>query len=62
VSGGGLLKRSRLSSLRCRDRVHRFGGCYLKRTAHLLSDTNSPELSSPCHAWSMRGIRRRGHN
>jgi len=62
VSCGGLLKRGRLSSLRCRDRVHRFGGCYLKRTAHLLSDTNSPELSSPCHAWSMRGIRRRGHN
>ena len=25
VSGGGLLKRGRLSSLRCRDRVHRFG-------------------------------------
>lgn len=28
MSGGGLLKRGRLSSLRCRDRVHRFDGCY----------------------------------
>jgi len=25
VGGGGILKRGRLSSLRCRDRVHRFG-------------------------------------
>lgn len=25
VGGGGLLKRGRLASLRCRDRVHRFG-------------------------------------
>jgi hypothetical protein len=25
VGGGGMLKRGRLSSLRCRDRVHRFG-------------------------------------
>ena len=62
VSGGGLLKRGRLSSLRCRDRVHSFGGCYIIRTTHLLSDTNSPEINSPCHAWSMRGIRRKGHN
>lgn len=62
VSGGGLLKRGRLSSLRCRDRVHRFDGCYLKRTSHLYSDTNSPKLNSPGRAWSMRGIRRRGHN
>lgn len=62
VSGGGLLKRGRLSSLRCRDRVHRFDGCYLKRTSQPHSDTNSLKLNSPGHAWSMRGIRRRGHN
>ena len=62
VSGGGLLKRGRLSSLRCRDRVHRFDGCYLKRTSRLHSDTNSPKLNSCDHAWSMRGSRRRGRN
>ena len=46
VGTGGLLKRGRLSSLRCRDRIHRLDGCTLKRTPRLPSDRNSQISSS----------------
>jgi len=64
VGAGGMLKRVRLSSLRCRDRVHRFGwlpiiynGC----PARML-DKISPYFIRPGHASSRRGTPHRDRN
>ena len=64
VGGGGMLKRGLLSSLRCRDHVHRFGwlpitynGC----PARIL-DKISPYFIRPGHASSRRGTLHRDRN
>lgn len=62
VGGGGLLKRGRLSSLRFRDRVHRFGCFPINYNEHRsrILDKNSPNFSCPGHAMSRPCTRHRG--